>query len=107
MLRALDTDEPLGRYLTIMGEIRRLQSELDDLKPLITDALWEEPEQRTVFLGHELTLGMRKTYEYSDQIKAMQRNLSEAKRREVYDGTAVCIAERSFPVVKALTKPQG
>ncbi len=106
-LRALDSPEPLERYLTLLAEMKRLQAELEALKPMITYALMEEPEQRAVYLGHELTLGTRKTWEYSDQVKAMQRDLKEAKRREVHDGVAVCTAHKSFPVVKRLTKPQA
>ena len=103
MLRALDSPEPLEKYLALLAEMKRVRAELDALKPEITYAIMEEPEQRTVYLGHELTLGTRKTWEYSDQVKAMQRDLKEAKRREVHDGVAVCTAHRSFPVVKALS----
>ena len=109
-LRALDSNEPLERYLALLAELKRIQGEIDALKPLITYPLMEEPEQRVLYLDHELTIGTRRTYEYSERIKAMQRELTETKRREVHDGVAVCTAHKSFPVVKRLSKitmPQG
>ncbi|HMB92992.1 MAG TPA: hypothetical protein VKP65_19235 [Rhodothermales bacterium] len=63
-LRALDTNEPLERYLDLKAQIEHLTDELDAIKPMITAALMDEPEQRTWFRGHEITLGTRKSYAY-------------------------------------------
>lgn len=52
------------------------------LRPIITYALWEEPEHRTLYQGCEIALSTRKTYEYSDQIYAYERALREAKQVE-------------------------
>lgn len=101
-LRALETNEPLDRFLEIKAEIAALEEELNQIKPEITAALWDEPEHSTLYRGCEITLSVRKSYEYSDEIKAHEKALKEAKMKERYDGTAVVIRASSFPVVKAL-----
>ncbi len=67
-LRALCDDQILDRYLELKAEIDRLTLELDALKPELTAALWEEPDHSTVHRGFEISLGFRKTYEYSADV---------------------------------------
>ncbi len=101
-LRALESNEPLDRFLEIKAEIEALQEELERLKPEITAALWEEPEHQTLYRGCEITLSVRKSYQYSEAVKANEKALREAKMKERFDGTAVVVRAVSFPVVKAL-----
>lgn len=68
-LRALDTNEPLERYLDLKAQIEHLTEELDVLRPMITAALMDEPGQQTYFRGHEITLGTRKNYAYRGRWK--------------------------------------
>jgi len=98
-LRALETNEPLDRFLEIKALIDALTEELEQLKPEITAALWEEPEHRTLYQGCEIALSTRKTYEYSAEIQAHEKALKEAKQIERFNGTALIIRETSFPVV--------
>ena len=42
-LRALDTDEPLQRFVALTKQIRALETERDALKEVITEALYREP----------------------------------------------------------------
>ena len=101
-LRALDTNEPLERYLDLKAQIEQLTEELDAIKPMITAALMDEPEQRTLFRGHEITLGMRKSYAYSEEVQAMEKALRDAKAIERMRGEAEVIRYTSFPVVTAM-----
>ncbi len=99
-LRALDDDQVLDRYLDVKAEIDRLTRELDGLKPVLTAALWDEPDHRTVHRGYEIALGFRKTYEYSEDVKVMERGVKKAKEYERHAGLAALTTERSFPIVK-------
>ena len=101
-LRALDTNEPLDRFLEIKAQIETLTEELEQLKPEITAALWEEPEHRTLYQGCEIALSLRKTFEYSAAIQAHEKALRDAKQIERLNGTAVVVRQSSFPVVKVL-----
>lgn len=47
---------------------------------------------------------MRKTYEYTGQIKALEKALREAKQIERLNGTALVIRETSFPVVTPMKR---
>ncbi|HMB91804.1 MAG TPA: hypothetical protein VKP65_13210 [Rhodothermales bacterium] len=98
-LRALDINEPLERYLDLKAQIEHLTEELDALKPMITAALMDEPEQRTLFRGHEITLGTRKSYAYSEEVQALEKALRDAKTIERLRGEAAVIRYTSFPVV--------
>ncbi len=66
--------------------------------------MWEEPEHSTTYRGCEITLSTRKSYEYSEEIQAHEKALSEAKMRERYNGTAHVIRFTSFPVIKAMKR---
>ena len=79
-----------------------MKEELERLKPEITAALWEEPEHSTLYRGCEITLSVRKSYQYSEVAKANEKALRGAKMKERFDGTAVVIRSVLFPVVKAL-----
>ncbi len=102
-LRALDTDRPLHRYLALKAEIERLNGELDALKPLITAALWDEPDHRTVCDGFEITLGVRRTYQYSAAVKSLETTLQGARERERATGVAMVVREASYPIAKRLS----
>lgn len=104
MLRALDTTEPLDRYLELRAEIERLQEELEALKPQITAALWDEPEQHTLYRGCEISLGERRYFDYSEHVSQLQEELRALKMLERANGTAKQSKHISFPVVKVLPK---
>ncbi len=103
-LRALETDEPLRRYVEIKAEIQRLTDEMEALKPEITYALMEEPEERTIYAGCEITLSRRRSYEYSAELQAWEKALSDRKRIERLCGTAVVVKDQAFPVVRPLRR---
>ena len=103
-LRYLDSDEPLRRFIQIKSEITQLQSELDELKPLITAALWEEPDNATIFLSHEIKLATRRFYEYSEAVENLSNKLKSLKKQEEHNGPAVIVKQISFPVCKAIEK---
>ena len=98
-LRALDTDEPLRRYLELKIEIDRLSEEMEALKGEITAALWEEPENRCLFMDYEIMLGIRRTYAYSDAVQKMEQDLKSLKAYERSRGLAEVTRHTSFPIV--------
>ena len=103
MLRALDTTEPLERYLTLKAEIRRLTDEMKELEPLILDALMDEPEETCDYLGCRLTVRRRRTYEYSGRVERMKQELQGLKKQEEANGTATLVRHTGFVVVHALS----
>ena len=102
MLRALDTTEPLERYLTLKAEIRRLTDEMKELEPLILDALMDEPEETCDYLGCRLTVQRRRTYAYSERVERMQEELKALKKLEEANGTAEITRHTGFVVVRQL-----
>ena len=107
MLRYLDDQKPLERYLEIKAEMKRLKEELDELQPLILTALWEEPEQRTAYRGYELAVNTRRSYQYSEAVQEMQTTLRDLKKAEEQDGTALLSRNTSFVVVRPIRKEEG
>ncbi len=92
-LRALDTAEPLERFVEITRQIRTLEAERDGLKDVLIHALQEEPPgddgtQYTDFDGHRLELATRPRWSYSDDVKRLEKQVKEAKATERIDGTA-------------------
>ena len=102
MLRALNDNRLLDRYFEIRAQIDELEEELERVKPELLSALFDEPEQETHYAGHELTIGTRRSYEYPDEIKEMERHLKAAKDYARATGDAVCVRHSSFLVAKRL-----
>ena len=104
-MRALEDLEPVRRFLELKAEIAERQAELDELKPLIYDALTDEPADfqsangSFTCDGFRLTTGTRKTYAYSEQVQALSRELRSLKRAEERDGTAELVRATGYVVV--------
>ena len=101
-LRALDTPEPLERYLRLKAEIRRLTEEMRGLEPVILDALMDEPEEVCDYMGCRLTVRRRRTYEYSERLERMKQELRGLKQQEEANGTATLVRHTGFVVVQVL-----
>jgi|GEM_PF-1670672 len=100
MLRYLDDETTLARYLEVKAEIKRLESELKELQPQILSALWEEPDNQTEYAGFELSIGTRRTYTYSYRVRDMEKAVREQKKEEERQGTAELTRHTSFVIVR-------
>ena len=93
-LRALDTNEPLERFVALTKQIRALQHERDALKDTITEALHYEPadgpgrEQYVDFGGMRVELACRPRYVYTESVQGLEKQLRELKARERKTGAA-------------------
>ena len=92
-LRALDTAEPLERFVELTRMIRQLEAERDALKDTITEALQHEPPandgtQSVDFDGFRLELATRPAYVYSDEVKRLEKQVKDLKSRERQTGAA-------------------
>ena len=92
-LRALDTAEPLERFVELTRMIRQLEAERDALKDTITEALHHEPPandgtQSVDFDGFRLELASRPRYVYSDEVKKLEKQVKDMKARERQTRTA-------------------
>ena len=92
-LRALDTAEPLERFVELTRMIRQLEAERDALKDTITEALQHEPPandgtQSVDFDGFRLELASRPRYAYSDEVKQLEKQVKDMKARERQTGAA-------------------
>ena len=85
---ALETLEPVRRYLDLKTQIAALTDELESLKPEITAALLDEPKEQATVLGHTFTLCRRTTYQYSDAVGEAQARVKAMKKAEVKTGIA-------------------
>ena len=104
MLRALESQEPLRRYVEVKELIRALEAELQELQPALFDALTEEPEQRCSFAGYEFTVQSRRTWTYSEAIRRDEEELKARKRYEERAGIAEPAKVTGYVLMKALEK---
>ena len=104
MLRALDTTEPLERYLNLKAEVCRLTEEMKELEPMILDALMDEPEEVCDYMGCRLTVRRRRTYEYSGWVERMKEELRGLKKQEEANGTATLVRHTGFVVVTQMKR---
>ena len=92
-LRALDTDEPLQRFVDLTREIRALEKERDALKGEITEALYREPtdgpgQPFVDFSGFRIELACRPRYTYTEAVQDLEKQLRELKAKERKTGAA-------------------
>lgn len=92
-LRALETPEPLERFVFLTRQIRALERERDALKETITEALYREPTDGTGqpyvdFDGFRVELASRPRYVYTQRVQDLEKQLRELKARERHSGTA-------------------
>jgi len=106
MLRYLDDEKPLTRYLEIKAELKRLDAELKELQPLILNALWEEPDNRAEYAGFERAIGTRRTFAYSEAVQELERTAKELKKEEEQNGEAVLTRHTSYVIVRAIKADQ-
>ena len=101
-LRALDTPEPLERFVDLTKMIRTLETERDALKDQIVEALMEEPPegpngaQYVDFDGLRLELCFRARWKYSGAVKDATEQLRDLKLKERTDGSAELQGGTSF-----------
>ena len=92
-LRALDTPDPLERFVSLTRQIRALERERDALKETITEALQHEPpsdhgQQYVDFDGYRVELATRPRYIYTQAVKDLEKQLRELKAKERKSGAA-------------------
>ncbi len=93
-LRALDTPEPLERFVELTTMIRQLETERDGLKDQIVEALGHEPpsgsngEQYVDFDGMRVELCHRTRWTYSGAVKDATEDLRDLKLKERANGNA-------------------
>ena len=101
MLRSLDDASMLDRYIEIKAQISELQEELEPLKGPLLYALMDEPDEKGSYMGFELSIQRRKTYEYTPSVKELERRLKEEKDKERKSGTAEVVKHQAVLVLKA------
>lgn len=99
-LRYLDDQAELDRFLELKAEKERIESELEGLKPLILSAVMEEPDGKAEHLGFELSYYRRKSYDYSEKVVEMEKQLKAAKKYEEASGIAEITKQQAILVVK-------
>ena len=93
-LRALDTPEPLARFVELTKQIRILEKERDGLKDQIVEALGHEPpsgsngEQYVDFDGMRVELCHRARWTYSGAVKDAEEELRDLRLKERASGDA-------------------
>ena len=102
-LRALDTPEPLERFVALTKMIRQLETERDSLKDTITEALQHEPpsgpsaEQYVDFDGMRVELCSRARWLYSSAVSQMEADLRAKKTEERATGSAELQGHTFYP----------
>ena len=104
-LRALDTSEPLERFVELTRQIRALEQERDSLKDIIAEALQHEPASgpngvRYVdFDGYRVELCQRRRWKYSGAVAQMEKALRALKLKERATGAAQWVGDTMYPKV--------
>ena len=92
-LRALDTPEPLERFVSLTRQIRAFETKRNALKETITEALQHEPpsdygQPYVDFDGYRVELASRPRYVYTQRVQDLEKQLREMKARERHSGAA-------------------
>ncbi len=99
MIKQTDKDL-LESYATIKLEIKRLEEKADFLNPQILE-LMQENEIGEINIGDlgKLSIGSRRSYKYSQNVKEADAKLKELKKTEEQTGEAT-YTENFYPIFK-------
>lgn len=75
------------KYENLKTEIKLLEAECDQLKPMLMPYVPEEGELKTD--DGTFTVRSKVTYVHSMEVQADEEELKQKKQREIQDGTAV------------------
>ena len=101
-LRALETVQPLARFVELTKIIRTLETERDGLKGVIVEALGHEPpdgpngEQSVDFDGLYIELCHRAKWRYSGAVAQLEADLRDLKLKERASGDAELQGHTAF-----------
>lgn len=98
-----DQIDMLRKYATIKQEIKRLETEEDEMKPLISDLVLElNPDDRTVATDFGVfTIVPKRKYSYSDDIIQAEEDVKTLKKEAEAKGTAAFVEQ---PYLKFTSK---
>jgi hypothetical protein len=80
-MRYLDDLTPVQRYLALKAEMERLKDDLEELKPLLTAALMEEPEGTFEYAGFRFELGAAGRTRIARRCRCWRRSYGHGRRR--------------------------
>ena len=86
--RALESPEPVRRYLALKAEVKRLTEELKAVEPEVWDAVDEEGGA-VAFDGVTLEACVSRTYAYSEAVTEAEKALRAMKAKEREAGATV------------------
>jgi hypothetical protein len=101
MIRDLE-DGTLDEYLKLKAQAKELEGRIKEMGAMITAELWDEPGNVFDHAGMTFAVGGRKSWTYSDELKAMQKQVAALKKVEEADGTATLKSHSSFLVVRKI-----
>ena len=97
-------DALMLRYLEVKAELKQLEEELKMLQPRVLDTLWDTEENKRYLLGHELGVGSRKTYQYSEEVQELQAAVRALKKEEERNGIATLARHTAYVVVRQVKR---
>ncbi|MEM8487411.1 MAG: hypothetical protein AAF564_17805 [Bacteroidota bacterium] len=68
-MRYLENSDKVKRYLELRAIVDQATEEMDELKPVLMDALTHEPGEKFDMLGSEFTIRRTKVWEYAPDVK--------------------------------------
>ncbi|MFN3386569.1 MAG: hypothetical protein ACK42Y_08290 [Candidatus Thermochlorobacter sp.] len=92
--------ELLRHYLDLRAKASEIEEELEKLKPAVFDVVDEElratGEKQVIFEDMSFQIQYRTTYEYSSEVKQLEEQLKEIKKREEKSGVAIIKSQIGF-----------
>lgn len=101
----MDTNA-ITRYFELRRQQMEIERQLEALKPTVAECLRQQ--QGVAHLdGYDLLLKTYTAWTYSPQVEAMQQTLTEARKRERFDGKATVRERRDMLVLRPLRGGSG
>jgi regulator of replication initiation timing len=94
--------EHILKYLELKRNIAELEEALDALKPRLYNIVSEQPDSFLELDGLRLVVSKKDTYEYSIQVKDIEKMLRQMKRTEERGGFAKLTRSTGFVRVERI-----
>jgi len=99
-----DHQQDLQRYIELRKQIAELEAEAEALKPTLADFVYEAGGK--ILCGDFVfRTSVSRSWNYSDTVAELQRQLRDKKRDEVEQGVATLKKETRFVMMSPVDKP--
>lgn len=89
-MRALEDNQAglVDEYMELKAQEKEIKARMDEIKPILLEALQSEPDEQYERNGYAFTITYRKRWRYSEDLTIMEKEAKALRKVEEANGLA-------------------